>query len=201
MAYLQRFPQTHCPDQLIAVLSAYIHGFPVCIPSFCKKGKPHKPKHQLLRKLLWRWNLCKPYMNYPPALLHTKAYIWHFHHAFPWVPMSADRCIRIDDILDMFVSTLIWAVPLQTDEMVCDEITETVEACEEEMMDTQSKMAWSRLRTLECCDTMTLVNCPTIYSSYSLSSLLWCGRWRELHVWFTWMWSPNLHSFWFISLV
>src|SRR5882724_8393780 len=32
----------------------HMHGFPVCIPSFCKKGKPLKPKHQLLRKLLWR---------------------------------------------------------------------------------------------------------------------------------------------------
>ena len=29
-----------------------MHGFPVCIPSFCKKGKPLKPKHWLMRKLL-----------------------------------------------------------------------------------------------------------------------------------------------------
>ena len=52
-----------------------MHGFPVCIPSFCKQGKPLKHKHQLLRKLLWRWNLCQPYMNYPPALLHTNVYL------------------------------------------------------------------------------------------------------------------------------
>ena len=27
----------------------HMHEFLVCIPSFCKKGKPLKPKHQLLR--------------------------------------------------------------------------------------------------------------------------------------------------------
>ena len=31
-----------------------VHRFPVCVPSFCKQGKPLKPKYQLLRKLLWR---------------------------------------------------------------------------------------------------------------------------------------------------
>ena len=48
--------------------------------------------------------------------------------------MSADRCIGIDDILGMFVRALIRVVPLWTDEMVHDEIFETVEACEEEMV-------------------------------------------------------------------
>jgi len=36
----------------------HVHGFPVCVPSFCKKGKPLKTKHWLLRKLLQRLNLC-----------------------------------------------------------------------------------------------------------------------------------------------
>src|SRR5882724_4574934 len=31
-----------------------IHGFPMCTPSFCKKGKLLKLKHWLLRKQLWR---------------------------------------------------------------------------------------------------------------------------------------------------
>src|SRR5882724_3415784 len=35
-------------------ICVHVHGFPVCVPSFCKKGKPLKTKHQLLRKLLWR---------------------------------------------------------------------------------------------------------------------------------------------------
>ena len=30
----------------------HVNGFPICIPSFCKKGKTQKSKHQLLRKLL-----------------------------------------------------------------------------------------------------------------------------------------------------
>src|SRR5882724_11025856 len=32
----------------------HVHRFPVCVPSFCKKGKPLKHKHWLLRKLLQR---------------------------------------------------------------------------------------------------------------------------------------------------
>ena len=35
-------------------ICVHVHRFPVCIPSFCKKGKSLKPKHQLLRKQLWR---------------------------------------------------------------------------------------------------------------------------------------------------
>jgi len=58
----------------------HMHRFPVCIPSFCEKGKPLKPKHWLLRKLLQRWNLCQTYTNYSPALLHTKAYIQWWTH-------------------------------------------------------------------------------------------------------------------------
>src|SRR5882724_6599190 len=33
-------------------ICVHVHGFPVCIPSFCKKGKPLKNKRQLL-------NLCQ----------------------------------------------------------------------------------------------------------------------------------------------
>src|SRR5882724_11774868 len=36
----------------------HVHGFPVCVPSFCKKGKTQKSKHQVLRKLLWKKNVC-----------------------------------------------------------------------------------------------------------------------------------------------
>src|SRR5882724_3160486 len=35
-----------------------VHGFPVCIPSFCKRGETQKSKHWLLRKLLQKKNLC-----------------------------------------------------------------------------------------------------------------------------------------------
>ena len=42
-----------------------VHGFPVSIPSFCKKGKPLKTKHWLLKHLLRRWNLCQTYTNSP----------------------------------------------------------------------------------------------------------------------------------------
>src|SRR5882724_3471014 len=31
-----------------------VHSFPVCVPSFCKKGKTLKTKHQLLQKLWWK---------------------------------------------------------------------------------------------------------------------------------------------------
>jgi len=31
-----------------------VHGFPVCIPSFCKKGRNLKNKNRLLRKLRLR---------------------------------------------------------------------------------------------------------------------------------------------------
>ena len=40
-----------------------VHSFPICVPSFCKKGKTLKTKHQLLRKLRQKWNLCEHYMN------------------------------------------------------------------------------------------------------------------------------------------
>ena len=40
-----------------------VHELPICIPSFCKKGKTQNSKHWLLRKLLRKKNLCWPYSN------------------------------------------------------------------------------------------------------------------------------------------
>jgi len=39
-------------------ICVHVHRFPICIPSFCKKGTTQNNKHRLLRKLLWKKNLC-----------------------------------------------------------------------------------------------------------------------------------------------
>jgi len=57
-----------------------------------------------------------------------------FCHAFPQVRTFADRCVRIGNILDAFVSALRQAASLQIDEMGHDEVAETVETCEEQMV-------------------------------------------------------------------
>src|SRR5882724_6264968 len=35
-------------------ICVHVHGFPICVPSFCKKGKTLKTKHWLLQKLRWK---------------------------------------------------------------------------------------------------------------------------------------------------
>jgi len=49
--YMNYLPPLLCTNTYIH----HVHGFPVCITSFFKKGMSLKPKHWLLRKQLWRW--------------------------------------------------------------------------------------------------------------------------------------------------
>ena len=56
------------------------------------------------------------------------------HHALSGVPASADRCIGINCSLGTFVRILPWIIALWTDEVVGDKVTETAEACEEQMI-------------------------------------------------------------------
>jgi len=49
----------------------------------------------------------------------------HICHGFSHVQVSADRCLRINHIFGVLVRILTQVVPLQADEVVGDEITET----------------------------------------------------------------------------
>ena len=44
-------------------ICVWVHSFPICVPSFCKKGKTLKTQHQLLWKLRQKWNFYEDYTN------------------------------------------------------------------------------------------------------------------------------------------
>ena len=55
--YSEISSEASCQPVNSCFIYIWVHRFPVCTPSFCKKGKPLKPKHWLLRKQLQRWKL------------------------------------------------------------------------------------------------------------------------------------------------